>query len=115
MPRIRKGRSLASDLRHLVTIQTYSPIPDGEGGQLDQWINTTTTWAGVNPIKGDHREDYASISAEVTHLIKIRGNVEVNDTQRIYWDNRIFDIHTVENVQERDIFKVLICEEKSRV
>lgn len=112
--RIRENHALSSDLRHRIELQLSSTSRDGEGGFYDGWVTVTTTWASISPISAKQRDYYLAISAEVTHLIKIRGNVSCDSTHQVKFGERIFEILTVENIQERDTLKILVCKERSR-
>ena len=114
LKRIRKNKCLASDTRHRITFQNCAPSSDGEGGFIDGWIDVLTVWGSVNPVKASQEMEYKSISTETTYLIKVRGNVDCNDTQQIKFNNRYFEILTIENIQERQIEKQIFCKEVSR-
>ncbi len=112
--RIRKDHAFSSELRHQITLKTSASTTDGEGGFVDGWTTVGTTWASVSPITAKQRDYYNSLSTEITHLIKIRGDVTCLDTYQITFDSRIFEVLTVENIQERDIVKIVFCKERSR-
>lgn len=109
-----KRKYLSSTMYHQIWFQDYGSSPDGEGGVIDGWVDKTQTWASINPIKASQKDDYQSISTEVTHTIKIRGNVNCNDEQRIRYGERHFEILTVENILEKDTMKIVTCKEVSR-
>ena len=112
--RVRKNNALSSDLRHQVLLQLPATSSDGEGGFFDGWVTKTTTWASISPITAKQRDSYKSLSAEITHMIKIRGEVDCDTTYQVKFDDRVFEILTVENIQERDMLKILMCKERSR-
>lgn len=112
--RIRKNKSLASDMIHKIFFQSYQPSEDGEGGFVDAWVDVKVTWASINPIRAHQRTMYKSISTDTTHIVEIRGNVPCNDTQQIRYGERVFEILTVEDIQERSITKIVTCKELSR-
>lgn len=105
---------MSSDLRHQIEIQSLTSASDGAGGFTDIWETTITTWASISPISAKQRDYYNSLSTEITHIIKIRGDVDCRDTYKIKYDNREFEILTVENIQERDLLKIITCKERSR-
>lgn len=112
----RKGRkSLATELRHYVTVQYLSKLSDGEGGYDESWHNRPNIAAAIYPIKAEQVAEYRSINVEASHIIKIRGKIELTEVDRIYWNvkNKIFEILTIENIQEQDWVKVITCKERS--
>ena len=108
-------KSLATLLRHRVLIRTKVETPDTQGGFTMVWSTTTTVWAPVDPIKAIQTMDYRAANVDATHTIKMRGNVSVVETQRLQFDSRDFEILTIENIQERDVFKVITCKEIKRL
>ena len=114
MDRIKQNQALSSVLKHQIELQQPTESSDGEGGSHKGWVTVETTWASIDPINAKQRTYYNSLSTEVSHYVKIRGNVRCLDTYQVKFGERILEILTVEDIQERDILKVLICKERSR-
>jgi len=104
-------KTLASRLRHRVYIQTSTTTADGEGGHSQAWVDDRAVWASVDPIQARQRQEYASVSVEATHLVRVRGDQTVSEENRIRFGTRYLEILTVENIQERGIVKVITCRE----
>jgi len=112
----REGRkSLATELRHYITVQYLSKLSDGEGGYVESWYDRKNIAAAIYPIRADQLFEYRSINVEATHIIKIRGKIDLTEVDRIYWDvkEKTFEILTIENIQEQDWVKVITCKERS--
>ena len=109
----RKSKKCGSTKRrHRLSLQDYTKISDGEGGYVNSWFTEGQLWAAVFPIKASQVFDYRSISTEVTHIIEIDGLEDrVNDKKRFLFNDRIFEILTIEDVQERKIKKIITCKE----
>jgi SPP1 family predicted phage head-tail adaptor len=109
----REGKkTLATELRYQVWVQSKVISPDGEGGQIETWKNVRQFFAAIDPIQARQQFAYKSISVEATHLIKVRGGSAILETDRIEWSGRTFEILTIENIQERSIVKVITCKER---
>lgn len=109
----RSKKSIATELRHRILIQSKRDTPDGQGGFAEAWTNRANIWAAIYPIKAAQLFDSRSIDSETTHIIKIRGlETRIDDTNRILFGTRIFEILFIENLQERDFVKVIQCKEK---
>ena len=109
----RQGKkTLSSEAKHRVVIQTKSSVSDGEGGFTETYTGTATTWAAISPIRANQQMEYRSIGVDATHLIKLRGNVSINEADRVVFGSRVFEVLTVENIQERGILKVITCKER---
>jgi head-tail adaptor len=111
----RRGKkTLATTSRHQAFIQARTQVADGEGGYSDGWANTTATaiWMDIAPIQARQRTDYKTICVDATHLIKIDGLIEISEKNRILFGTRIFEVLTVENLQEANFLKVVTCLER---
>jgi len=108
-------KSFATELRHYVSIQYFTKAYDGEGGYIESWSEKNNIAAAIYPIRAEQLFEYRSINVEATHIIKIRGKIELTEVDRIYWDvkDKTFEILTIENVQEQDWVKVITCKERS--
>ena len=111
----RKGKkTIATEARHRITIQAKNSTTDGEGGFADSWTDDTTCWAALYPMHAVQQYLYKSVNVDATHLIKIRAlSMDVfPEWNRIKFGTRIFEILTVENIQERDFQKMITCKER---
>jgi len=109
-------KTLASECRHYVYIQRRTDADDGEGGYTVSWSSIKRIAAAIYPIRAIQRFEFQSVDVEATHIIKIRGKIEnLTEVDRIYWGvkEKIFEILTIENVQEQDWVKVITCKERS--
>jgi head-tail adaptor len=106
-------KSAATRRRHQIYVQRKLSVADGEGGFADGWMNTTSSpiWAEVSPIQARQVMDYKSVGVDATHLVRIDGLNEASEHNRITFGSRIFEILTVENIQERNVEKVIACKE----
>lgn len=105
----------SGDLRHRITLEANAPVERAaSGAPRANWVPVRTVWAAIAPQAG--REFYAArqIQAETTHLIRIRGHVEVLPTMRARLGDRVFDILSVIDVEERHQEIRLLCKEGPR-
>jgi SPP1 family predicted phage head-tail adaptor len=73
-------KTLASEFKHRVTIQELTITPDGEGGFSESWNDTSVVYAAVYPMSAKQLMEYKTIGVEATHIIKIRGDVDIKTT-----------------------------------
>jgi SPP1 family predicted phage head-tail adaptor len=108
----RQGhKSLATDLRHYVTILSKVNTTDEEGGFTENWSDGTTVSASVDPVTARQQFDYKSIGVTADIWIKIRGEIVVTENNAFRFNGRIFEILTIENIQENGILKFITCKE----
>lgn len=105
-------KTLASRSMHPIWIQERQQTDDGQGGVVDSWINVKQIWAEVSPMQARQVFQYKSVQVDATHLIRIRGLEDLDEKKRLSHNDRIFEILTIENLQERDFEKVITCLER---
>jgi SPP1 family predicted phage head-tail adaptor len=108
------SKSLSTETRGYAFIQSKNVVDDGRGGQNVTWENTTLEPHAMAfiPMRAKQVFEYKSLNVEASHVIKIRGEIEVSELNRIVWDGRVFEILTVEDVQERGVVKWLTTIER---
>jgi SPP1 family predicted phage head-tail adaptor len=105
----------SSELRHRVVIEANQPLQrSGSGAPVPKWQPLCTRWAAIAPQAG--REFWAAkqMHSELTHLIKLRGPLELQPTMRVRFGDRVFDILSVIDVEERHTEIRLVCKEGLR-
>jgi len=80
------------------------------------FVSATTTeygpfWASVQPLTERLRTQYQSISVSATHSITIDGSINVLESDKIKFNDRIFDILTIKDPDENGRDKVIITNE----
>lgn len=98
-------------LRHQVNLQILQENQDSYGEMKRDFATYKTVWASIEPLQGRELEHAKQISAEVTHRITIRYLADVVPENRITKGERIFDIESVINPDERNEYLVLMCKE----
>lgn len=113
LPR-RPKKSLASQCRHYSNIEERSYADDGQGGQQEVWsVVSENVPASITPLNAKRMEEYRTFDVEASHEIKVRGEIVlVESNNRIVYNNRVFEIKTVEDIQERNVEQICICLER---
>lgn len=107
----------AGDLRHQISLQALTdgleaPLPSGAPDQYwDDIATLTNIRASIEPLSG--RELYAAqqFNSEVTHSVHIRYRAGITDAMRVRFGTRLFTIHNVLNIEERNRDIQLLCSE----
>lgn len=112
----RQGKKTdATEMRHYITIQTKANVADGEGGFTETWTDGDTIAAAIYPVRAQQQFDFRSVNVDASHFIKVRGEAEMLESNRIKFESigvaRYFEILTIEDIQERGIVKWLTCKE----
>lgn len=98
-------------LRHKVEIQEMIRISDGGGGYEATWQTVAKVWANIKPLSGNETMAAMQLEDRITHDIVIRYRGGVTAAQRIKYGDRLFNIRSVINVEERNVWMQLRAEE----
>jgi len=101
----------AGDLRHRITFQQEEKIEDGYKGYAVTWKDKISTWALIEPLTGREYFYAHQITNEVSHRIIIRYRQDVTASMRIKYKNRIFNIESMIDLEERHMFLEFLCRE----
>jgi len=74
-------KTISSELKHRITIQELSVLADGEGGFIESWDDVETVFAAVYPISAKQVFEYRSVGVDATHIIKVRGDIDISTTE----------------------------------
>lgn len=100
-------------LRHRVMIQEYKEILDQYKTPIDEgWQDVATVWAAVEPIQGKEYIQLQNTQSEITTRIRMRYFAGVKPSMRVIYGDRVFNIQSVIDFEERHIEMQLMCIEK---
>ena len=106
----RGERSRSTDRRQKVMIlRVVNANEDGYNAAQEKKLGPY--WASVNPVSERLRVQYQSISVSASHAITIDGRIDVQESDKILFGERSFDILTIKNVDENYRDKVIITQE----
>lgn len=95
---------------HRITFQRQMPEKDVLGGQTGPWEDVATTWAQIKPVSG--KEYFSQVrETTVSHKIYCRYRPGITPRMRIKFRERIFEIISVINWDEKNEGLTLMCEE----
>lgn len=90
------------NLRHRITIQKFEDGVNENGFPVQTWIDVKSVWADLKTVKGS--EFYQAASAQAQNDIRfiIRYTTGVNSDMRISYKDRLFNIISIINDDERN-------------
>jgi len=105
-------------LHHRIKIQKRNRTLDMYGQRQDSWEDYLSVRANVRPVSGMEKIASMSVAASLTHTILVRYRNEFRfplkvASMRVLFDERVFDIDSVRNLEERNRWAVLNCVEGS--
>lgn len=101
-------------LRHRLTIEEEVRVADGGGGFDLSWQAIATepvVWGRVTPLSGREVLRASQLQTPVSHRVTIRYRADVTASMRLTLGSRVFNIRALINVEERDRWLELTCEE----
>jgi len=111
-PYFRKKKSFATELNSQCWIQAKTCIDDGEGGFLVSWHDVNLVFCKIRSLTAEQIAQYRTINVECNMTIDVRAETEITEQNRILFNCRIFEILSVQNIDEAGIIKSVVCKEK---
>ena len=106
------------DLRHRIRFQTLSQTSDGQGGQVESWVNLisgtneeASLWAYVKPKSSRERFFADQIEYQRSHVVTIRYRDDITNEMRFIFDGREFQIKGTIRPDERKFYLTFDAEE----
>ena len=92
-------------LRHLVSLEKYFETFDEFGASVFTYTEFMKAWAEIRPLLGQEHFNEMEVHAEQTHRIMMRYRPGIEQTMRILYDGRYFEVlGAPSNWLERDVF-----------
>lgn len=99
-------------LRDRLTLQSVVTTQDAYGAYTETWEDVAKVW-GRNVVRWGKESEYAHQTEAVQRYeFEIRYRDDITPKDRIVWNDRIFDILAVRNVDGRRQYLQLITEER---
>lgn len=106
-------RARAGKLRHPVDLEVLSQVSDGVGGQTETYTLLARVWASIMHAGETEKLNAGMQQNVITHNIRIRRCAGLSVSDRVVFGTRIFEIVSINNVEERDYMQDLQCLERS--
>lgn len=90
-------------LRHWLTLQNPTTVPDGRGGFTPTWaaLSPSPVKGSIESIPGSQRAIAGTVLAGTTHVVTMRYHSEVTTKTRILFGTRVFAVTGLANIDER--------------
>lgn len=99
------------DLNRQVSLQQRTSARDTFGQGSVTWTEIAKVMAAIKPLSGRELQIAQAMNAEVTHEVTIRWRRTINAGMRLVYQSRIFDIHSIVDVEMRHEALQLSCGE----
>ena len=102
----------AGMLRHTIEIIEQVRAPDGLGGVALTWATKLTAKAKIQPTGGGESYRFDRIDGVVTHKVFMRYVAGITAADRVRFGGRDFRILAALNLEERNLWLELRCDER---
>ena len=106
----KHGASIGA-MRHKVIIQQVTSTTDAGGGRAVSWANYTTVFAHVEQLSAQVKFDQGVVDERGLYRFTMRFLTGVDTRNRLSFDNKIFNIDSVINLDERKKYLVIRAKE----
>jgi SPP1 family predicted phage head-tail adaptor len=105
-------------LRHKIRIQRRTRSLDPYGQPQESWEDYLSVRAHIRPVSGKESAGGLSVNPSLTHTIAVRykpafGLPLMMASNRVRFGERVFNIESVRNLEERNRWVILNCIEGS--
>lgn len=100
-------------LRHRIKLEMPIIVKDSIGQEGEGWQDVATVWASIEPLSGREYFNAQQINSEISTKITIRYIEALSPKWAVQFGNRTFNILSVINFEERNIYLQLLCSEKA--
>ena len=102
----------AGQLRHKIVFQKLTVSTDTWSHSNKTWADQVTVWASIWSTKGTERLESLKLGNELTHNIRCRYRTGLHPKMRIKFGTRYFNILSMVNVDERNIYYEIMASEE---
>ena len=85
------------DLKHRITIQAPTRVPDGMGNTDNTWTDRATIYAAIWPVSAKEQVASMGVVMTMSHRIRIRYRSDIKSDWRLKYKNSYFDIVSIIN------------------
>lgn len=101
----------AGMLRNKITTERKTLAPDGIGGHVVTWPVVKSLRAFIKPLTGGESLQANRLESKLSHRVFIRYVSDIETIDRINFNGRYFQIRAIINIEERNRWIELHCEE----
>lgn len=113
-----QNKDIISQMRHRIILQNEVLTSDGGGGSTLTWNNFTTAWSAIDTASEfgsgnvtDEKFIAGQIQDKKSLKFTIRFVIGVTAKMRILFGSRVFNIRSINNVNEKNEILQIIAEE----
>lgn len=92
----------SEELKHRITLQAFATTVNENGFEVEVWVDFKTVWAAVSNLHGREYFEAAAVKAESTVKFTIRYTDGINESMRILFKGKQYNISSIDNIKFRN-------------
>tara|TARA_R100001510_G_C7613590_1_gene176395 strand:- start:120 stop:449 length:330 start_codon:yes stop_codon:yes gene_type:complete len=98
-------------MRYKAELQSPTATTDAGGGSAITWTRLTDLYCNIKPVRADEKYRQGQVQDSVSHDVYIRHRDDISTKYRLVYGSRNFNIKGILNIDERDRYLLLKCQE----
>jgi|TARA_R110000796_G_C14477820_1_gene426338 SPP1 family predicted phage head-tail adaptor len=98
-------------MRYRVKVENATNTRDAGGGLSQAYTVASFVYANIKPTSANSTYRQGIVLEKVTHEVTMRYMTNISTNSRVSYGSRNFNVRGIVNVDERDRFLKLLCEE----
>ena len=98
-------------MRYRVKVENPTNTRDSGGGLAQSYTTFSNIYANIKPTNANSTYRQGIVTEKVTHEVTMRYMDNISTNSRVTYGTRNFNVRGIINVDERDRFLKLLCEE----
>lgn len=94
----------SEELKHRITIQVLETLTNENGFEIETWVDFRDLWAAVTNLYGREYFAAAAVQAEKTVKFTIRFINEIDESMRIKFREKQYNITSIDNIKYANKF-----------
>lgn len=106
-----KVKPIIGQMKHRITFQEITQVPDGQGGFKAAPVNEFTVWGSVETYRGDMKWQGEQMQTSIMYRILVRWNTAIHSHMWATWNNRKLEVMSIVDVNAENVILELMCQE----
>lgn len=98
-------------LRHTVILQRKSGVADTGGGTSQIWSDIAELRAAIVPLTGGETVQAMRVQPVQAYLVRLRYRADITTDDRLLFGQKILNIRSLRNIEQRSRWLECRCEE----
>ncbi len=94
-------------MRERPKILRKTVVPDGAGGEVEDWSEIAEVWARVLPKSADEKVEAGQVASVEVYEVTVRVGVDIGTHDRLQWKGKVCTIQAAPEPPSGDLYRTL--------